>query len=103
MQMMTAICLFEAVLRSCAGICRDTDHLLGPGAIQNVDDDEMELEDEDEDDAPEGNSKLRREPCDGVAISFGDLSTKGSRDGELNNRQTVRSRNPIVSVMRDGD
>lgn len=95
----TAACLFETELLTVAGKYLTGDHREGVGDIQKVDDDESELVDDDDEDCPDGRENFEMTFCDGVASSFGDLSTNGSRGGELKSRHTVRSRKPMSQIM----
>ena len=99
-QVRAAICLFDTAFRKPEGKYLFGDQRDGTfGDIQKVDEDESELVDE-EDDECEGKENLETKVLGGVARSLGDLSMKGSLDGELKSRHTVDSRNPMLGSCR---
>lgn len=77
------------------------DHPEGAGDVQKLDDsDSDELREELDDESSDGRENLEIEVCEGVAISFGDFSTIGSRDeGELKRRHTVFGMKPMARLM----
>lgn len=92
-QTTTAICLLETVLRTLEG--KYLGHRDGAGDVQNDEDEENELAEDDREGSLEGKENLEIKVMEGVASSFGDLSTNGSLPGVLKSFHAVRSRNPI--------
>ena len=71
------------------------DHLGGDGDVQKDEVEENELAEDDREVSLDGKENLEMERVEGVASSFGDLSTNGSLPGVLNSFHAVRSRKPI--------
>lgn len=95
---MTAICRLGTVLRTLEGA--HLDHRGGAGDVQKVSDEEIELVEDEGEDPSEGSENFEMGTLEGVASSLGDLSRKGSLEGVLSNRRTVRSSKPIPSVTK---
>ena len=100
-QKTTATCLFDTAFLMPEGIHAKGDHREGLGDLQKREADEVEELREDEDDEEaDSRENLDIDDCDGVASSFGDLSMKGSRGGELRSRWAVLSRKAMTGAIQ---
>lgn len=95
----TASCLLDTALLMLEGMHREGDHRGGTGDVQNDEEDEQELTGEEANESSRGIEKMALDECEGVASSFGDLSTKGSLAEDLKSGGTLQCQKSIASCL----